>query len=158
MALAATVKLAPNFTAHELGADKPTATDSVVINLRRVAGWLQVVRDTVLNKRAVVVTSGYREPGRNKEVGGSATTDHDDGLAADFEVVGLSGFEVYRLLIAAQNERKLPAFDQLIFYAADNHVHVGLGARMRGQILLKTTEGTYVQLAGAFVSRIRGYL
>lgn len=158
MALAATAKLAPNFTAHEMGADLPYATDERVANLRRVAGWLQVVRDTILDKRRVFVTSALRDSAKNKAVGGADSTDHDDGLAADFEVEGLSGFEVYRLLIRAQEERKLPVFDQLIFYAADNHVHVGLGARMRGQVLLKTTEGTYVQLAGAFVSKIRGYL
>lgn len=157
MALAAKSLLAPNFTAHELGADQPAVTDPIVANLRKVAEWLQVVRDSVV-KASIVVTSGWRPPAKTVALGGSDTSDHDEGLAADWGSPGLSGFELYRMLVAAQDTRKLPAFDQLIFYAADNHVHVGLGARMRGQILLRTTEGSYVQLAGAYVSKIRGYL
>jgi hypothetical protein len=156
MPLLPDAKLAPNFTAHELGADLPTATAAVITNLRAVAGWLQTVRG-VLN-RPLVVTSGFRPPEVNARVGGSDSSGHLEGNAADWLPVGLTGFESYRALLAAQEARQLPAFDQLIFYALDNHVHVGLGNQMRGQILLKTTEGSYVQLAGAYVSKIRGYL
>lgn len=156
MPLASSAKLAPNFTAHELGADKPDATDQIVANLRRTAAWLQAVRDYF--RRPVVVTSGFRPPLENELVGGSPTGDHPNGLAGDFEVVGLTPYTVYRQLLAARKVGKLPAFDQIIFYMADNHVHVGLGAKMRGELLLKTAEGGYVQLAGAYVNKLRGFL
>lgn len=157
MPLLAGTKLAPNFTAHELGADKPEADATVIANLRRVAEWLQIVRGILMVP--LRVTSGFRTPLGNTEAGGAADSDHVKGLAADFVAVGLTPFEVYQRLTKAQELQQVPTFDQLIYYVVDNHVHVGLdGARQRGEILLRTTEGTYVQLAGSYVTRIRGYL
>ena len=157
MPLTASAKLAPNFTAHELGADKPEATDAVVANLRRVATWLQAVRDLFGGKR-VFVTSAFHPPVENEQVGGSPTSDHPNGLAADFEIEGLTPFQVYRGLADAHTRGDLPDFDQVIFYAIDNHVHVGLGPKMRGEVLLKTAEGSYVQLAGHYLTQLRGFL
>ena len=156
MALASNARLAPNFTAHELGADKPEATDQVVENLRRVAAWLQVVRDRFA--RPVYITSGFRSPVENEQVGGASTSDHPQGLAADFEVQGLTPYQIYRQLAAEQQAGILPAFDQIIFYAIDNHIHVGLGAQMRNEVLFKTAEGSYVQLAGAYLAKLRGFV
>lgn len=156
MPLASSAKLAPNFTAHELGADKPAATNQIVANLQRTAAWLQAVRDYF--KRPVFVTSGFRPPVENEQVGGAATSDHPNGLAADFEVSGLTPYEVYTKLQEAKKAGKLPAFDQIIFYAIDNHVHVGLGAKSRGELLLKTAEGRYVRLAGEYLSKLRGFV
>lgn len=157
MALAAAALLAPHFTAGELGVANVEVSADTLRNVRTVAGWLEQVRH-ILGDRVVVVVSGYRDPAHNLEVGGSSTSDHPNGLAADFKVTGLSPFAVYQALRAAQDARQLPAFDQLIFYAVDNHIHVGLGPKLRGEILLKTSEGSYVQLAGAYVTKIRGYL
>jgi len=157
MPLLPTTKLSPNFTAHELGADKPEADATVVANLRRVAEWLQTVRGIIMVP--LRVTSGFRTPLGNVEAGGAADSDHTKGLAADFVAVGLTPFEVYQRLAKAQEMRQVPSFDQLIYYVADNHIHVGLdGTRQRGEILLRTTEGSYVTLAGSYVTRIRGYL
>lgn len=155
MTLAANVLLAPHFTASELRVTE--APDVIVNNARRVAAWLEVVR-ALLGNRPITVTSGYRTPDQNQKAGGEPTSDHMTGLAADFEVAGLSPFQVYNQLVAAQKAQALPAFDQIVFYAADNHIHVGLGARMRGELLFKTTEGSYVALAGAYLSQLRGYL
>ena len=152
MSVAGTVRLSPHFTAHELGADNPAASDAVVHNLTLVAAWLERIR-AILGV-PVTVTSGYRTPAHNTEIGGSPTSDHPNGLAADFEGQGLTGFDVYRRLHGAA----LPPFDQVIYYALDNHVHVGLGARMRGEQLVKTTEGSYIALAESTADKIRGYL
>lgn len=157
MALAATVLLAPHFTAKELGVSGVEIPADTLSNVRKVASWLEQVRH-ILGDKAVTITSGYRDPQRNLEIGGAPGSDHPNGLAADFKVQGLSPFAVYQALRAAQEARALPAFDQIIFYAADNHVHVGLGPKMRGELLLKTAEGSYVQLAGAYLTKIRGYL
>lgn len=156
MPLASTAKLAPNFTARELGADKPEADATIVANLRRVASWLQVARDIL--GAPLRVTRGFSTAVENAEVGGSPTSDHPNGLAADVVAVGLTPFDVYQRLTEAVKAQKLPAFDQLIYYAGDDHIHVGLGPKLRGEVLLKTTEGSYVQLAGAYLTKIRGYL
>lgn len=156
MPLVATAKLAPNFTAAELGADQATVTPAIADSLRRVAAWLQAARGVL--GVPLRVTRGYSTPEHNAEVGGSPTSDHPNGLAADFMAVGLTPFAVYQRLTKAIEGRQLPAFDQVIYYAADDHIHVGLGGQGRGQVLLKTTEGSYVQLARAYVTKIRGYL
>lgn len=156
MPLAATVKLAPNFTAAELGADNPLADTTIVANLRRVAAWLQAARGIL--GVPLRVTSGFRDALHNAEVGGAPSSDHVNGLAADFEAEGLTPFAVYQQLGKAIESQQLPAFDQLVYYALDDHIHVGLGTQMRGALLLKTAEGSYEQLAGAYVTKIRGYL
>ena len=42
----------------------------------------------------IVVTSGYRSPAVNKAIGGSTTSDHCHGYAADFEVLGMDNREL----------------------------------------------------------------
>lgn len=53
---------------------------------------LQPVRDHYA--RAVKVNSGFRHPEVNAKVGGSKTSDHCKGMAADIEIPGLSNHEL----------------------------------------------------------------
>jgi zinc D-Ala-D-Ala carboxypeptidase len=154
--LATSALLAPHFTAAELNVAGAGVPDPVVANARQVAAWLEAVR-SILGV-PVRVTSGYRTVAQNVAAGGATDSDHLVGLAADFEAVGLTPYAVYRDLMQAQRDGRLPPFDQLVYYVGDNHVHVGLGARYRGHILLKTTEGSYVALAGNLASRLRGFV
>jgi uncharacterized protein YcbK (DUF882 family) len=156
MSLARTALLAPHFTAGELHVARPEATDQVVANAATTASWLEAARGVL--GTPLVVTSGFRTPAENAAAKGDADSDHLTGLAADFEARSLAPWDVYQLLTAAIKARQLPAFDQIIFYVADNHVHVGVGPRMRGEVLLKTTEGSYVALAGSYLTRLRGYV
>ncbi len=65
---------------------------SATINLEVLAiSILQPVRDKF---GSVKVLSGYRSPEVNREVGGSKTSDHMEGSAADIEVPGISNYEV----------------------------------------------------------------
>lgn len=52
-------------------------------NLRRLANFLELVRQ-LLGGRPILVSSGYRSRQVNTIVGGSASSRHMDGLAADF--------------------------------------------------------------------------
>jgi zinc D-Ala-D-Ala carboxypeptidase len=156
MPLAANILLAPHFLASELGADDPGATDAIISNLRLVAAWLEKAR-AVLGV-PLEVTSGFRTWLHNAAIGGSPTSDHPNGLAADFIAQGTTPYQVYLRLQAAAGSNQLPPFDQIIFYAKDDHVHIGLGPKMRGEVLIQTTEGDYTQLAGDSVSLLRGYL
>ena len=58
----------------------------------------------------VLITSGYRCPALNKAVGGSATSSHMEGKAADLHVKGRSLAEVFNWLLA----HKELGWDQLI--------------------------------------------
>lgn len=67
-------------------------------NIRNVlAPGLEKVR-AILGK-PVLVSSGYRSPALNKAVGGAKTSQHLDGLAADFRCPGVgTPLQVCRLL------------------------------------------------------------
>lgn len=154
--IASNILLAPHFLASELGADDPGASDEVVYNLRLVAAWLEKARAVI--GTPLTVTSGFRTWAHNAAIGGAPTSDHPNGLAADFIAQGITPFQVYQRLQAAAGSGQLPPFDQLIFYAKDDHVHVGLGPKYRGEVLIQTTEGDYTALAGDSVSLLRGFL
>lgn len=85
------MRLSENFTLEELTASQTAARqgidntppEGVINNLKRLAAALQEVR-ALLNHRAILVSSGYRSLELNQAIGGSATSDHCKGLAADF--------------------------------------------------------------------------
>jgi hypothetical protein len=90
------MKLSKNFSVAELSKSEAavrqgldnTPSLTVIDNLQAlVDNILQPVRDKF---GPVVVTSGYRSPAVNKAIGGSATSDHTKGQAADFEVLGMA--------------------------------------------------------------------
>ena len=88
----------------------------------------------ILDGRAIVITSAYRNPKINKIVGGTPTSAHPKGYAADLRVAGLTHFQVARTL-AASNLK----FDQLILEISRNIVHLSFDPRLRGQV--KTQAG-----------------
>ncbi len=80
-------ELTKSDTAIRLGLDN-TPDDEALENLKTLCEKvLQPVRD---NFGRVTVNSGYRSPESNAAVGGSKTSDHCKGMAADIEVDGVS--------------------------------------------------------------------
>ncbi len=57
----------------------------------------------------VIVTSGYRSPKVNAAIGGSSTSQHCFGMAADFTVAGVRNIDVAQWM-----QRRLK-YDQLIY-------------------------------------------
>ncbi|TSP13968.1 D-Ala-D-Ala carboxypeptidase family metallohydrolase [Cupriavidus campinensis] len=115
-------------TAARRGIDN-TPSDEVIANLRRVASKLEEIR--ALTKRPIVVTSGYRSLALNRAVGGSKTSAHVQGLAADIHCQPFTPFELGQMLIDAKID-----FDQLI--QEGTWLHVGLaaaGKKPRRQLL-----------------------
>jgi hypothetical protein len=93
------MKLSANFSLAELTKTNVRQFDNTPS--MQVIDNLQVLVDNVLqpirNKFGpVTVTSGYRSPDVNKAIGGSATSDHCFGFAADFEVAGVDNKELAR--------------------------------------------------------------
>ena len=79
----------------------------------------------------IVLTSGWRSPQHNIEVGGSETSDHVKGWAVDFQRPGIHPRAVYSEVSRMMIKGDLPEIDQLIGYP--KHVHIGLGPRRRAQ-------------------------
>lgn len=108
-------------TAERRGIDN-TPSELVVDNLARLcANVLQPVRDRF---GPVVVSSGYRSPALNAAVGGSPTSQHLQGEAADIEVPGVTNYALAKWIAESLS------FDQLIleFYTpgkfASGWVHI----------------------------------
>ena len=109
-------QLSKNFTLGELiksetatrrGIDNVPKNQTHLDNLRRTAVHiLQPVRDHF--GKPVIVSSGYRSPELNRAIGGSTTSQHSVGEAADFEIPGVSNLEVAKWIIYNLD------FDQII--------------------------------------------
>jgi zinc D-Ala-D-Ala carboxypeptidase len=105
----------------------------VVRNLRKLAAGLERVR--AVTRRELRVSSAYRNPALNALVGGSRTSHHMLGLAADFTSPRFgSPFRICRAIL----RRSLP-FDQLIYEHGDagdgGWVHLSFGPKMRRRVL-----------------------
>lgn len=139
------MRLSKNFTLQELTVTSQKLDNTPGVkelqNLKRMADTLQSVRDLV--GRPVTVTSGYRSPAVNKAVGGSPTSAHAKGLAADISVAGMSATELARLIRDSDIE-----YDQLILEYPDKPsawVHIGLSEnKMRMQQLTIRTGTGYM--------------
>lgn len=136
-------RLSEHFTLRELVASDTARAngidnrpdDQALIYLARLAMVLETIRADL--GRPVVVTSGYRSAALNAAVGGSRTSAHLDGRAADI-VVPLFGTPA----AVAQRVVRMGfvAFDQLILerFGRREWVHLGMariGAVPRRQVL-----------------------
>lgn len=95
------MQLSPNFTLTEMTKSeaglrlgiKNEPNEEQLQNLIQLAQKvLQPIRDAF--KKGVKVNSGLRVPELNKAVGGSPTSDHTKGQAADIEIPGVSNYAV----------------------------------------------------------------
>ena len=94
----------------------------VLTNLRMLAARLERVR--LILGTPLLITSGYRCPLLNRAIGGSTTSAHVGGLAADFISPEYgNAFAVARAIEANGDEID---FDQLIYEGG--WVHVGFSA------------------------------
>lgn len=127
-------ELTHSATAQRLGLENsPTVRE--LANLMRLAAVLEDVR-RVLGHRPILVSSGFRSEAVNKAVGGSATSAHRLGLAADFTCPTFGTPLATCEAIAASGIH----FDQLI-HEQGLWVHLGLAqGAARGQLL--TFDGT----------------
>lgn len=111
-------------------------------NLQRLVSTILDPLRTAL-RRPVVVTSAFRSRVVNARIGGSKTSRHMLGLAADIKVGGLRAD-----LLARRIHRLGLPVDQVIWYDPERggHVHVGLamhGQTPRGQYLHAPKDGGY---------------
>lgn len=104
-----------------LGIDNEPKREDIIANLKRLAfHTLEAVR--LLNdNKPIRITSGYRCKELNRAVGGVATSQHQNGCAADF-IVG-SAEENRRLFDKIKSSGSVP-FDQLILEPKAGWIHI----------------------------------
>lgn len=71
--------------------------------------------------RPIIITSGYRSQRVNELAGGSKTSQHMLGKAADIHI---QGYTPQQMDIVYQTIQMCYDFDQLIFYPSKNIIHV----------------------------------
>lgn len=112
-----------------------------VVNLQRLAFFLDRLRDYMGS--AVIVTSGFRSPEVNARVGGSKTSAHLQGLAADIVPKSRTQEDFKKMLAYLAPLAELKSVDQIIVYRNGDTVkwiHVGLkedSLKNRGQVIYK---------------------
>ena len=136
-------QLSPHFTLEELTASNKakalkidnTPTPEILENLKALALALELARSVI--GKPLKISSAYRCPALNKAVGGSPTSAHTLGYAADFTVDGITPRQICEKIIAAGLH-----FDQIILenISSDNPdgvwVHYGISkGTMRNQVL-----------------------
>jgi hypothetical protein len=85
-------ELTKSDTATRLGLDN-TPDAQALENLKTLCEKvLQPVRDHF--GKSVTINSGYRSPESNAAVGGSKTSDHCKGMAADIEIAGVANADL----------------------------------------------------------------
>jgi hypothetical protein len=94
-------QLTKNFSLHELTKSETAVRNGMdntpgpveIANLTELAGKvLQPVRDHFA--KGVHINSGFRHPDVNAKVGGSRTSDHCRGMAADMEIPGVANADL----------------------------------------------------------------
>jgi zinc D-Ala-D-Ala carboxypeptidase len=95
-------------------------------NLEKLADVMEKIR-SLLGDHPITISSGYRSPAVNAAVGGSSTSAHMTGLAADFLVPGFgTSTEVCK---AIEPHMKELGIDQNIDeYPSTGWTHIGLAA------------------------------
>lgn len=126
-------ELTASQTATRRGLDN-TPPAAVLVNLSRLAVLMEQVR--LLANGPIRVSSGYRCPALNRAIGGSATSAHVHGLAADIIAPGMTPQRLAQLI----RDSGL-VYDQLIL-EFDRWVHIGLSTgNPRNQDLTATLSG-----------------
>lgn len=106
----------------------PTPHQAVMMGV--TATRMEKVRG-ILRNNTIRVSSWFRAISVNRKVGGSATSDHIDGVAVDFTCPGFG--DNYAVACAIRDSDL--EFDQLILEYG--WVHLGFGDKMRRQCLTK---------------------
>lgn len=144
------MQLSPHFTLDEFIASDTASrrgidnspSPEILAELQRTAAMLELVR-VQLGNRPIRITSGYRSPVLNAAVGGSTSSAHCRGMAADFTCPGFgTPLEICRELATYAGSLN---FDQLI-HEFGSWVHIGRSASPRRQLLTIDSRGTRLGL------------
>ena len=118
-------RLSQHFTLGELTktssktADKNIPSHVHIENLRRLCGWLEMLRDE-WNRcygegdDPIIINSGYRSEAVNKAVGGVKGSNHLTGCAVDIRVTGMEQALRYAVILLDISDQSREDFDELL--------------------------------------------
>ena len=118
-------KLSEHFTLRELcktsvkTADGNIPSHVHIENLKRLCGWLEMLRDE-WNRRygegddPIIINSGYRSDAVNKAIDGVKSSNHLKGYAADIRVAGMEQVLRYAVILLDISDESREDFDELL--------------------------------------------
>ena len=136
-------KLTEHFTLGEMTKTSYKTKDGnipshvAIENLKRLCGWLEMLRSEY-NKRytvkeePIIINSGYRSWEVNKRVGGSSTSNHLVGCAADIKCYGKEQALRYAVILLDIADESREDFDELIIEVRGSRVWVHFAVRSKG--------------------------
>ena len=146
-------KLSPHFTLGEMTKTKHKTVDGnipsrvAIENLKRLCGWLEMLRSEwniryagckmsdgrcKMGDEPVIINSGYRSWEVNKRAGGSATSNHLVGCAADIRCAGKEQALRYAVILLDIADNSREDFDELIIEVRGSTVCVHFAVRPKG--------------------------
>ncbi len=120
-----TIKLSEHMTLGELTVTNVKTADGnipshvAIENLKRLCEWLEHLRAQYNllyddGSHPIVINSGYRSEEVNKRVGGSPTSNHLTGCAADIKVYGIEQAMRYAVILLNYADNTMQEFDELL--------------------------------------------
>ena len=118
-------KLTEHFTLGEMTKTSYKTKDGnipshvAIENLKRLCSWLEMLRSE-WNKRygegdePIIINSAYRSWEVNKKAGGSATSNHLVGCAADIKCLGIEQALRYAVILLDISDNAREDFDELL--------------------------------------------
>jgi len=143
------MKLTEHFTLGEMTKTSHKTEDGnipshvAIENLKRLCGWLEMLRSE-WNKRygdpsagsgtgePIIINSAYRSWEVNKKAGGSATSNHLTGCAADIRCAGKEQALRYAVILLDIADESREDFDELIIEVRGSTVWVHFAVRPKG--------------------------
>ena len=137
------MKLSQHFTLGEMTKTKHKTEDGNILsrvaieNLKRLCSWLEMLRSE-WNKRygegndPIIINSAYRSWEVNKKAGGSATSNHLVGCAADIKCAGKEQALRYAVILLDIADESREDFDELIIEVRGSTVWVHFAVRPKG--------------------------
>jgi len=117
------MKLSEHFTLAEMTKTsyniKNVPNEAQVENLKRLCSWLEMLRSE-WNRRygegndPIIINSGFRSEAVNNVIGGTATSNHLSGCAADIRVAGMEQLIRYATILLDISDESKEDFDELL--------------------------------------------
>lgn len=106
-------------------------------NLKRLCGWLEKLRHEWNNRYGdgddpIIINSAFRSSSVNKAVGGSATSNHLSGCAADIRVLGMEQLMRYATILLDISDKTKENFDELLMERKGNSLWLHFAVRETG--------------------------
>ena len=106
-------------------------------NLKRLCGWLERLRHEWNNRYGdgddpIIINSAFRSSAVNKAVGGSSTSNHLSGCAADIRVLGMEQLMRYATILLDISDKTKENFDELLMERKGNSLWLHFAVRETG--------------------------